>query len=285
MAYSDLRDHLKKLEAAGLLRRIQRLINKDTELHPLVRWQYRGGIPDEERKAWLFENVTDARGRRYKFPVAVGALAGNRAIYFLGMGCKTAEEMDQRWKEALSQPIAPVVVREAPCQEEVHAGAELDREGMGLEEFPVPISTPGFDNGPYTTCSHWFTKDPETGIQNVGNYRGQVKARTRIGVFPSGLGQDIYVHWKKAQAKGQPLPAALVIGAPPVVSYVSVQKVAYGVDEMAIAGALAGEPIRAVKCKTVDLFVPAEAEIVVEGLLNTEWVEPEGPFGESHGYM
>ena len=101
MGYSDVREHLKKLEAAGLLRRIQRVINKDTELHPLVRWQYRGGIPEPERKAWLFENVTDAKGRRYKFPVVVGALAGNRAIYFTGMGCKTVEEMDERWKQAL----------------------------------------------------------------------------------------------------------------------------------------------------------------------------------------
>ncbi len=150
MAYSDLHDHLRKLDESGYLRRIKQVINKDTELHPLVRWQYRGGIPEEERKAWLFENVIDAKGRRYKFPVVVGALAGNRAIYFLGMGCKTVEEMDEKWKTAVAQPIPPVVVTEAVCQEEVHLGAEVRREG--LDEFPVPISTPGFDNGPYTTC-------------------------------------------------------------------------------------------------------------------------------------
>ena len=285
MAYPDLHDHLKTLEASGYLRRIKRVINKDTELHPLVRWQYRGGIPAEDRKAWLFEDVIDANGRRFKFPVVVGALAGNTDIYFLGMGCKTVEEMDEKWRRALSQPIPPVVVTDAPCHEEVHVGEELHREGLGLDEFPVPISTPGFDNGPYTTCSHWITKDPETGIPNLGNYRGQIKSPTRIGVFPSGLGQDIYVHWEKAKAKGEPLPAALVLGAPPVVSYVAVQKVAYGLDEMAVAGGLVGEPIRTVKCKTVDLFVPAESEIVIEGFLNTEWIEPEGPFGESHGYM
>ena len=62
--------------------RRMRVINKDTELHPLVRWQYRGGIPAEDRKAWLFENVVDAKGRKYKFPVVVGALGGNPAIYF-----------------------------------------------------------------------------------------------------------------------------------------------------------------------------------------------------------
>jgi UbiD family decarboxylase len=285
MAYRDLHDHLQMLEARGLLRRIPQPINKDTELHPLVRWQYRGGIPEEERKAWLFENVTDSRGRQFKFPVTVGALAGTTQIYFLGMGCETPEEMDDKWKRALAHPIPPTLVEHAVCQQEVHLGKELEREGLGMDEFPVPISTPGFDNAPYTTCSHWISKDPETGIQNVGNYRGQLKSPTRVGVFPSGLGQDIYVHWKKAQAQGKPLEAALVIGVPPYVSYAAVQKVAYGVDEVAVAGGLAGEPIRVVKCKTVDLVVPAEAEIVIEGLIRTDSVEPEGPFGESHGYM
>ena len=78
MPYFDLHQHLKNLEAHGLLRRITRLINKDTELHPLVRWQYVGGIAEHERKAFLFTNVVDGRGRKYKFPVVVGAFAGNR---------------------------------------------------------------------------------------------------------------------------------------------------------------------------------------------------------------
>lgn len=285
MAYPDLHEHLKMLEARGLLRRITQPINKDTEIHPLVRWQYRGGIPEEERKAWLFENVVDAKGRHYKFPVVVGALAGTTEIYYLGMGCQTIEQVQEKWDRALAHPIAPVIVEKAACQEEIHLGDVLERAGLGLDEFPIPISTPGFDNAPYSTCSHWISKDPDTGIQNIGNYRGQFKSRTRVGVFPSGLGQDIYVHWKKMQAQGKPLPAALVIGAPPAVSYAAVQKVAYGVDEAAVAGGLAGEPIRVVKCKTVDLYVPAEAEIVIEGFISTEFVEPEGPFGESHGYM
>ena len=283
MGYADLHEHLRMLEEAGHLRRINQTINKDTELHPLVRWQYRGGIPDEDRKAWYFSNVTDARGRKFDFPVVVGALAGSKAIYFLGMGCNSADEMDAKWKHALSNPIKPEVVADPACHEVVMTGDALETDG--LDKFPIPISTPGFDNGPYTTCSHWITKDPETGIGNIGNYRGQIKSNTRVGVFPSGLGQDIYLHWKNAQKRGEPLEAALVIGAPPVVSYVSVQKVDYGVDEMAIAGGFVGEPIRMAQCKTVDLQVPAESEIVIEGHLNTEFVEPEGPFGESHGYM
>ncbi len=283
--YPDLHDHLKNLEAHGLLIRIRRRINKDTELHPLVRWQYRGGLRDEERRAFLFENVVDSKGRQYSIPVTVGALAGSQRIYELGMGCAGPEEMAQKWDRAIARPIEPVLVDTAPCHEVIYTGDDLTREGGGLDVLPVPISTPGFDNAPYTTCSHWITKDPDTGVRNMGNYRGQIKTRTRVGIFPSGLGQDVYIHWRKHQARGTHLPAALVIGAPPAVSYTAVQKLPYGVDELAVSGGLAGAPIRLVKCKTVPLEVPAEAEIVIEGYINTQFVEPEGPFGESHGYM
>jgi 4-hydroxy-3-polyprenylbenzoate decarboxylase len=282
--YRDLHEHLELLEWKGLLIRVTREINKDTELHPLVRWQYRGGIAEEDRKAFLFENVTDAKGRKYDIPVVVGALAANPEIYCTGIGC-SREEVGEIWEKALASPIASVTVDKAPAQEVVIMGDDLDKEGNGTDRFPIPISTPGFDNAPYSTCSHWLTKDSEAGIRNVGNYRGQMKGRRRVGLFPSGLGQDIQVHWEKCKAKGVPLEAALVIGAPPVVSYASVQKVPRGVDEIAVAGGLIGEPIPVVKCKTVDIEVPADAEIVIEGKISTDFLEPEGPFGESHGYM
>jgi 4-hydroxy-3-polyprenylbenzoate decarboxylase len=282
--YRDLHEHLDELERRGLLVRVQRPIIKETELHPLVRWQYRGGIPESQRKAWLFENVVDVKGKRYDIPVVVGALAATPEIYALGLGC-AVEEIGAVWEQVLAHPLLPQPVASGRAQELVWLGEELAREGNGFDAFPVPISTPGFDNAPYTTCSHWITKDPETGIQNIGNYRGHIKSRTRIGCFPSGLGQDIQIHWEKAKALGRPLEAALVVGAPPAVSYAAVQKVPYGVDEMAVAGALATAPIPVVACKTVDLVVPADAEIVFEGVLSTEYLEPEGPFGESHGYM
>src|SRR3970282_430794 len=134
MAYTDLHEHLKKLEANGLLRRVTRLINKDTELHPLVRWQYRG-LPEEDRRAWLFENVTDAKGRKYDMPVVVGALAGKPEIYYLGMGCSSGEEMDARWKKALAEPINPIAVTKAKCQVVVIEVAELDKECNALDAF------------------------------------------------------------------------------------------------------------------------------------------------------
>src|SRR3954467_15775677 len=85
--YADLHDHVAALEAAGLLVRVQRAINKDTELHPLVRWQFRGGIPEAGRKAVVAENVVDGHGHSYEMPVAVGVLAASRRVYSIGMGC------------------------------------------------------------------------------------------------------------------------------------------------------------------------------------------------------
>ena len=282
--YRNLHQHIELLEQKGLLIRVDREMNKDTEIHPLVRWQYRGGLAEKDRKAFYFSNVVDSKGKKYDIPVVVGALAANPEVYCTGVGCEP-DEVGQVWAEAIANRIPSELVSQVACQEVVVQGDELDGEGNGTDRFPIPISTPGFDNAPYSTCSHWFTRDIETGIRNVGNYRGQMKGRRRVGLFPCGLGQDVQMHWEKAKAKGQPLEAALVIGAPPVVSYAAVQKVPYGVDEISVAGGLVGQPIPVVKCKTVDIEVPADAEIVIEGKISTEFLEPEGPFGESHGYM
>ncbi len=282
--YPDLRDHIEALKKAGLLVVVDRPIDKDTEMHPLVRWQYRGGIAEPDRKAFLFTNVIDSKGRKSDIPVLVGGLAGNRAIYSLGMRCRI-DEIRDKWIRAISHPIAPRQVKAAPCQEIVYTGAALT-SGHGLDSIPVPISTPGWDNAPYTSASHVITKDPETGIQNMGTYRGQLKAPNRMGFNMSiVLRSGGHLHWYKWKARGKPMPAAVVLGAPPCVSFTSAQKLPENMDELHVAGGLVGRPINVVRAKTVDLLVPAEAEIVVEGLVNTEWLEHEGPFGESHGHV
>src|SRR5256714_2859591 len=283
--YADLHEHLKALEAAGLLIRVERPINKDTEMHPLVRWQFRGGIAEKDRKAFLFTNVTDSKGRKYDIPVVVGALAANREIYRIGMGCPL-DKINEVWTRAIANPIAPRTVDQAPCHESVIQGAELERAGRALDAIPLPISTPGWDIAPYTTLSQYITRDPETGVQNMGIYRGQLKAPRRLGMNPSlELRPGIYTHWQKAKKKGQKLAAAVVLGAPPCIAFTSAQKVPESIDELHVAGGLAGGPINVVKAKTVDLLVPAESEIVVEGYIDTEYLEPEAPFGESHGHV
>ena len=97
--YPDLHEHLEALDRAGLLVTVDRPINKDTEMHPLVRWQFRGGIEEPDRKAFLFNRVVDSKKRKYDIPVAVGALAANREIYRIGIGCKL-DEIDARWVAA-----------------------------------------------------------------------------------------------------------------------------------------------------------------------------------------
>src|SRR5207342_1646937 len=285
-AYPDLHDHVRALEKAGQLVRVDRPINKDTEMHPLVRWQFRGGIEEKDRKAFLFTNVVDSKGRKYDIPVLVGGLAANREIYRIGLGCPF-EEMDERWVRAINNPIPPRIVEDAPCHEIVISGKALDKPGNGLDGIPLPISTPGWDIAPYATLSQYITKDPDTGVQNMGNYRGQVKARRRLGMNPSlELRPGIYNHWEKLRERGfKKLPCAVVLGAPPCVTFASVQKLPETVDELYVAGALVGSPINVVKAKTVDLLVPAEAEIVIEGFIDTEYLEPEAPFGESHGHV
>ena len=283
--YPDLHDHIATLDEAGLLVRVDREINKDTEMHPLVRWQFRGGIPEHERKAFLFANVVDSKGRRYDIPVIVGGLAASREIYRRGIGCEL-DRIEDRWAEAIANPIPPREVEDAPCHELVFADEALNAEGNALDGIPVPISTPGWDNAPYTTLSQYITRDPDTGVQNMGNYRGQVKAPRRLGMNPSlELRPGIYGHWQKYRARGEPMPAAVVLGAPPCVTFTSTLKLPETVSEFDIAGGLVGHPLNVVRAKTVDLLVPAEAEIVVEGFIDTEYLEPEAPFGESHGHV
>jgi 4-hydroxy-3-polyprenylbenzoate decarboxylase len=283
--YPDLHEHLEALERAGLLVTVDRPINKDTEMHPLVRWQFRGGIEEPDRKAFLFTRVVDSKKRKYDIPVVVGALAASREIYRIGMGCPL-EEINETWTRAVAKPIAPRVVDQAPCHDIVVEGDELDKPGQGLDSLPIPISTPGWDIAPFTTLSQYITRDPDTGVQNMGIYRGQVKAPRRLGMNPSlELRPGIYTHWEKMKARGKKLPAAVILGAPPCVAFTSAQKVPESLDELHVAGGLVGAPINVVRAKTVDLLVPAEAEIVVEGYIDTEYLEPEAPFGESHGHV
>nr|ALS56231.1 putative carboxylase [uncultured bacterium EIL20A02] len=282
----DLQDHLQRLEKLGLVQRISRQIDKDSELHPLVRWQFQGGIPSEDRKAFLFDNVTDASGKVYEMPVVVGALAANSEIYAAGLGV-SVEEIGDVWTRGMDNPIQPVAVSDAPCQEVVMTGDELTRQGGGLAALPVPISTPGFDAAPYLTATLVVTKDPETGVRNMGTYRAQLKARDRLGVrMASRLGgAGGYQHWLKYQSRGEVMPVAIVLGCAPAILFTGPQKLPIDEDEMAVAGGLIGSAVRTTRCKTVDLEVPADAEIVIEGEIATDYLEPEGPFGESHGHV
>jgi len=278
--YKSLREFIGVLERNGKLVRVTRPIMKETELMPLVRLQFRG-LPEEARKGFLFENVTSVTGKKYDASVAVACLSASREMYALGLMCEV-EKIAEKWAEGLLNPIKPVLVRSGPCQEEEHAGSELASEG--LDELPVPVNTPGFSGVLRTTASHVITKDIEAGVQNCGCYQGHFLDRNIIGlgIAPTHHGA---IHWRKYKERGLPMPLAIVIGVPPNVAYTSVTTLPYGTDEIAAAGGLAGEPVEMVKCRTIDLEVPAQAEIVIEGEVSTKERVGCFAFGEYTGYM
>ena len=160
-----------------------------------------------------------------------------------------------------------------PAEDGAPAGADL---------------TPGFDAAPIPplTATLCVTRSRH-GIQNMGTYRGALKATDRLGVRMASRigGAGGYLHWKKHNKRREPMPCAIVIGCAPVAMFTGGMKLAVDLDEMAVAGGLAGAPIRMARAVTVDLNVPADAEIVIEGLIDPDLLEPEGPFGESHGHV
>ena len=285
-SYRDLQDHLKALDKADLLWTIDEPVDKDAEMHPLVRWQFRGGLADSDRKAFLFTNVVDGKGRKYDIPVAVGALAANQAVYSVGMDAPV-EDIAGKWQHAINNPIPPRILNAAPCQEVVWEGDDLIGEGKGLDALPIPVSTPGFDSAPTLSATNCITKDPETGVHNMGTYRCGLKSSDRLVIRMATRvgGAGGYLHWQECKKRGEKLPCAIVLGCPPYVAFTGPQKLPIGMDEVHVAGGLAGEPINMVNAKSIDLLVPAEAEVVIEGLIDPEVLEPEGPFGESHGHV
>ena len=189
-------------------------------MHALVRWQFIGGMKEAERKAFLFTNITDGKGRRFDIPVLVGGLAANREIYSVGMGC-SIDEVQAKWDNAISNPIAPQMVDNAPCHEVIEDGAALSQPGHGLDALPIPVSTPGFDAAPTLSAGNVITKDPETGVQNMGTYRCALKAPDRLVVRMATRvgGAGGYQHYQKCQERGiTEMPVAIVLGCPPYVA-------------------------------------------------------------------
>ena len=285
--YHDLHQHIAILRERDLLIEVDIPIDKDSEMHPLVRWQFQGGMKEPERKAFLFTNIHDGRGRKYETPVLVGGLAANREIYSVGMCCPI-DDVQQKWEQAISNPIPPKFIDNALCHEIVETGESLTKEGGGLDALPIPVSTPGFDSAPTLSAGNVITKDPDTSVQNMGTYRCALKAPDRLVVRMATRvgGAGGFQHYQKHQELGiKEMPVAIVLGCPPIVAFMGPQKLPLGVDEFTVAGGLANAPIHVTKAKTVDLTIPAEAEIIIEGFIDTTKVEPEGPFGESHGHI
>ena len=268
----DLREFLRRLEAEGCLRHVTAPVDKDTELACIARWATEC-TPTHEAYAIQFDNVSG-----FDNPVVVG-LYSSYALYAKGLGTEPQNVL-ARWCQAMKAPIKPTLVGTGRVKDVVEAGREVD-----LDRLPIPVWTPGRDPGPYIPSASVITKDPESGIQNVGVYRVQIQDRARTGVFFGSERQHGAMHYAKYCKRQEAMPIAIVIGGAPAVNFAAAAKTAYGIDELEIAGGLMGASIDVVRGESVDLLVPAQAEYVIEGYVPPVERHEEGPFGEALGYM
>jgi UbiD family decarboxylase len=301
--YDDLNAHLEKLDKAGLLWTIDAPINKDRHLHPFVRWGYVGDVgtvvANNPKRAFLFTNVTDAKGKSYQgdCDVMVGGTAGSPAIYAASLGIEDAGEdltalsqkIFAKWVQAFENPVPAVEIpsEEAPVHEVVLTGDALKGgEGKGVAGLPVPNNTPGWDTAPYFSAGLWITKDLDTGVENISQNRCSLKASDRMtAMWLIQTNGGAHNNWVKYKERGEKMPVALIVGAPPMLQVIGPQKTPEHLNDLDVAGGLAGVPFRKVACKTVPLMAPADAQIIIEGWIDPTKLEMEAPFGESYGNM
>jgi phenylphosphate carboxylase beta subunit len=266
----DMRDFIAACEKEGQFHRIKAEVDWNLELSHIAKL-------NEEKKgpALLFENV-----KGYKTPVITSVCTTTeRLSIIMGLDRKsTLGDLMKRWVDVGANKVPPKWVDKAPCKENIWKGKDID-----LFKFPVPKWYP-LDGGRYIGTAHFvLTKDPETGWVNLGTYRCQLLEKHKMGIqIIKGKHADLML--KKYQAMGKPMPVAVVVGCDPLLFILGAARVSAFVSEYDVAGALRGEAVEVVKGETVDLPIPAHAEIVVEGEVDADKFMDEGPFGEYTGY-
>ena len=317
MAYKDFQAFLEALSLKGELKRVAEPVSPYLEITEIADRVMKSGGP-----ALLFENVVGPPHRlqtsnpksavqgqssiheiptgspvQYGMPVAINTM-GSRRRMSLALSCEDFEEHADRLRELLKPEFPkgainalkmlpklfgevknapPKSVTKGICQEVVMQGDEID-----LTKLPILTCWPE-DGGPFITLPLVFTYDPNTGKRNIGMYRIQIYDKNTTGMHwqMHKTGQR---HMEDAAAKGKKIEAAIVLGSDPAVIFSAISHLPPGIDELLFAGFLRRENVETVRCKTVDIQVPANAEIVIEGFVNPTERRLEGPFGDHTGY-
>ena len=280
---ADLRSWIRLLERVGELARVSAEVDPHLEITEITDRVVKAGGP-----ALLFENVKGS-----EHPLLINQFGTERRMC-LALGTETLDEVGRRLGEVLEmQPpqglaekvkglrklksIAdsqPKRVRSGPCQELVRTGADID-----LDALPIQHCWPG-DAAPFITLPAVITKDPRTGGRNVGMYRMQ-KLDPRTTAMHWQIHKDGRADYLLAEGR---MDVAVALGLDPVTTYAASAPLPKHVDELMLAGFLRGEPVELVACNTIDLEVPANAEIVLEGYIAKDELTTEGPFGDHTGY-
>jgi 2,5-furandicarboxylate decarboxylase 1 len=267
MAMKDLRSFLANLDERGELATVSRQVDTRYEIAAHIRRS-----SDVQGPAFLFNDVKGSDLR------VAGGLFCSRAKALHALEVERHEDAVERFIAAIAKPIAPVLVADGPCKEIVRTGDEVD-----LEALPIPVYSEQ-DPGAFITVGVEITRDVDTGARNAGIYRMQLFGKRELGLAASPYA-DFDAMYKRAEAAGLRLELAVAIGVDPVTQLATQARVPYGFDELGVAGALHGAPLELVRCETVDLEVPATAEIVLEGYFDPGERREEGPFGEFTGYV
>jgi len=295
MALDNLRQFIAAIDAGGDLARVEHPVAIDKEITEIADrcMKSPGGGP-----ALLFTRPTFPGGAPSPHPVAVNLFGSEKRMALaLGVPClddigaRIAELLNLKVPDSLLGKLAMLprlaevakfppksVSGRPPCQEIVRKGADVD-----LSRLPVPICWPE-DGGPYITLGGVITRDPKTGVRNVGMYRVQVLGKDTLAMHWQRHKVGA-AHWREMADRKETMPVAIALGGDPASIYAASAPLPPTIDEYLFAGFLRGEPVRLAKAATCDLEVPAEAEVVIEGFVDPrEELVLEGPFGDHTGF-
>ena len=263
--FEDLRGFLAHLEDLGQLKLVKDEVSVKHEIAAGMR-----KTSDIEGPALLFENV-----KNYPDWRVLGGLFATRKLVALGLGVPQ-DEMLERYMTLEDKRIPPEIVATGPCKEIKWTGDQVD-----LTKLPI-VTHASKDCGPYVTIGMQIGKDPDTGIRNLSVHRMLVLGKDKLSLWAPAdhhLGRMIL----KAEENGKGLPVATAVGVEPSIVVASQARVPYGIDEFHVAGGLRGGAVKLVKCETIDVEVPAMAEVIIEGVTIPGERVPDGPYGEYPG--
>ncbi|HPP75365.1 MAG TPA: menaquinone biosynthesis decarboxylase [Armatimonadota bacterium] len=286
MAYKDLREFVARLESAGELKRIRMPFSPELEITEVADRAMKCGGP-----ALLIEQPTG-----FDIPVLINAFGSKRRMA-MALGVEDIDEAARRIEELVKMEVPegfigklkmlpslvklsasfPKSVKSGICQEVILRGDEAS-----LDRFPILKCWPG-DGGRFITLPVVFTKDPETGTRNVGMYRMHVYDGQTTGMHwhAHKVGARHYTGYERM---GRRMEVAVALGGDPAITYSATAPLPEDIDEMIFAGFLRQKPVEMVKCVSIDLEVPADSEIVIEGYVEPGERRMEGPFGDHTGY-
>ncbi|MBZ5544965.1 MAG: menaquinone biosynthesis decarboxylase [Acidobacteriia bacterium] len=293
MAYKDLRSFIARLESVGELKRIVGEVDVDLEITEITDRVSKAGGP-----ALLFEKPCSAKDRlTYAMPLVINTLGSKKRLE-LALEVDSVDDVARRIEELLEMKppegffdkvkllpklselgsFFPKTVKGGPVKDVV------ETDNLSLARLPIMKCWPQ-DGGRFITFPMVVTRSPKTGRRNVGCYRLQVYDERTTGMhWQIHKGGAEHFRWLERQGKGRRMDVAVAIGADPATMLAGVLPLPEDVDEFLFAGFLRQEPIELVKCETVDLEVPAHAEIVLEGYVDLDDIRVEGPFGDHTGY-